>query len=81
MTLNTFVGSYKHTQRGTLILALLLGFAALFIGLGLTLLKPFLFSVPILLLFAWQFSSLTIEITGRELHWRCLLYTSDAADE
>ncbi len=70
MTLNTFVGSYKHTQRGALILAVLLGFAALFTGLGLTLLKPFLFSVPILLLFAWLFNSLTIEITGRELHWR-----------
>jgi hypothetical protein len=70
MTSNTFVGDYKHTQRGTLIFVVLLGVAALFIGLGITLLKPFWFSAPILLLCAWLFSSLTIEITDRELCWR-----------
>ncbi len=70
MTSNTFGGSYKHTQRGTLILAALLGVAALFIVLGLTMLKPFWFSVPILLVCAWLFHSLTIEISDRELRWR-----------
>jgi hypothetical protein len=70
MTSNTFGSSYKHTQRGTLIIAVTLGLAALFIVLGLTLQKPFWFSVPILLVCAWLFHSLTIEITERELRWR-----------
>jgi hypothetical protein len=72
MTSNTFTGSYKHTQRGTLILALLLGMAALFLGLGLviTVAKPLCFSAPILLVCAWLFHSLCIEITDRELRWR-----------
>ena len=70
MTSDTFGGSYKHTQRGTLILIVLLGLAALFIILGLTMLKSFWFSAPILLACAWLFYSLTIEITDRELRWR-----------
>jgi len=70
MTSDTFGGSYKHTQRGTLILIVLLGVAALFIILGLTMLKSFWFSAPILLACAWLFHSLTIEITDRELRWR-----------
>ena len=71
MTSNTFVGSYKHTQRGTLILAVMLGMAALFLGLGLTItvVKSLCFSVPILLVCAWLFHSLAIEITDRELRW------------
>jgi hypothetical protein len=72
MTSNTFVGSYKHTQRGTLILVTMLGMAALFLGLGLAIavVKPLCVSVPILLVCAWLFHSLTIEITDRELCWR-----------
>ena len=72
MTSNTFVGSYKHTQRGTLILAVTLGLAALFIALGLDTAngKPLWMSVPVLLVCAWLFNSLTIEITGYELRWR-----------
>ena len=70
MTSNTFGGSYKHTQRGTLIIGVTLSLTALFIVLGLTMLKPFWFSVPILLVCAWLFHSLTIEITDRELRWR-----------
>ena len=69
MTSDTFGGSYKHTQRGTVILIILLGVAALFIILGITLLKSFWFSAPILLACAWLFHSLTIEITDRELRW------------
>ena len=72
MTSNTFVGDYKHTQRGTVILAVMLGLAALFIGLGLTIaaIRPLCFSAPILLGCTWLFHSLTIEITDRELSWR-----------
>jgi hypothetical protein len=72
MTANTFGGRYQHTQRGTLIIAVTLGLAALFFGLGFTStsLKSFWFSVPILGGCAWLFSSLTIVITDRELHWR-----------
>ena len=72
MALNTFVGSYRHTQRGTVILAVTLGMAALFIGLGLTImvLRPLCISAPILLASAWLCHSLTIEIGGGELRWR-----------
>jgi len=72
MTSNTFTGSYQHTQRGTLILAVTLGLAALFIGLGLTIaaVKSLWISAPILLACAGLFHSLTIEITDRELRWR-----------
>ena len=72
MTANTFADSYYHTQRGTLILVATLGMAALFIGLGLadTGAKPLWVSVPILVVCAWLFRSLTIEITERELRWR-----------
>ena len=70
MASNTFADGYRHTQRGTLILAVTLGMAALFIGLGFTALKPLWVSVPVLVTCAWLFHSLTIEITGRELRWR-----------
>ena len=70
MDSNTFAGSYRHTQRGTLILAVTLGLAAVFIGLGFAALKPLWVSVPILVVCAWLFHSLTIEITDRELCWR-----------
>ena len=72
MTSNTFAGSYRHTQRGTLILAMTLGLAALFTGLGSALgtIRSLWFAVPVLLVCAWLFHSLTIEITGRELRWR-----------
>jgi len=70
MTANTFAGSYRHTQRGTLVLAVTLGLAVVFIGLGFTALKPLWVSVPVLVMCAWLFHSLTIEITDRELRWR-----------
>ena len=70
MASNTFAGSYRHTQRGTVILAVTLGLAALFLALGLAGIKAFCFSVPILLVSACLFHSLTIEIGARELSWR-----------
>ena len=70
MASNTFAGSYRHTQRGTLILAVTLGMAALFAVLAMMLLKPLWIAPLILLVTAWLFRSLTIEITDRELRWR-----------
>jgi len=72
MASNTFAGSYRHTQRGTLILAVTLGMALVFCGLGFSigLLKSLWISVPVLLAAAWLFSSLTVEITDRELRWK-----------
>ncbi len=72
MTANTFGGDYQHTQRGTLIPAVTLGIAALFIGLAVTIapIQSIWLTVPILGVCAWLFSSLTIEITNRELRWR-----------
>jgi len=72
MTANTFGIGYKHTQRGTLIVTVTLGIAALFLGLGFAFatIKALWLSVPILCVCAWLFSSLTIEIGERELRWR-----------
>jgi hypothetical protein len=70
MTSNTFVGSYRHTQRGTLILAVTLGMAMVFAVLAMMLLKPMWIAPLILLVTAWLFRSLTTEITERELRWR-----------
>ena len=71
MTTKTFDGSYRHTQPGTLIRNLILGLTVFFAGLGIVWLRPFLFFVvPILLIIAWLFHSLTIEIDKGELHWR-----------
>lgn len=69
MTSNKFVGSYQHTQRGTLILAVTLGMAAAFAILAMTMLKPLWSAPAILLACAWLFRSLTVEITDRELRW------------
>src|ERR1051325_3176257 len=62
--------SYEHSQRGTFILVAMLGLAAGMSLLGWFATKPLLIAVPILVLAAWLFHSLTIEITGSELHWR-----------
>lgn len=72
MTANTFGGGYQHTQRGTLILAVTLGIAALFFGLAFTIapIQSVWLAVPFLCVCAWLFSSLTIAITGDELRWR-----------
>jgi len=72
MTANTFGGGYQHTQRGTLILAVTLGLVALFLGLAFTIapLHSVWLVLSILGVCAWLFSSLTIEITDRELRWR-----------
>lgn len=71
MTTKAFERSYRHTQPGTLIRGVTLGLTVFFAGLGIVWLKPFLFfAVPILLIIAWLFHSLTIEIDKSELRWR-----------
>jgi hypothetical protein len=70
MTTNTNGVSYRHRQPAVLIVLVTLGLAAVFAGLGIGLVKDLWFSVPILLVSAWLFNSLTIEITERELRWR-----------
>jgi hypothetical protein len=70
MATNTNGGGYRHKQPAVLILFVTLGLAAVFAGLGIGLVKDLWFSLPILLVSAWLFSSLTIEITERELRWR-----------
>jgi hypothetical protein len=60
---------YQHTQRGALIIVSLLGMAA-GMAVGGCFAPPLFAAVPILLLTAWLFHSLTIELTGEELRWR-----------
>lgn len=70
MKTGTFRSSYCHTQAGTLIRVVTLGLTVLFAGLGIFSFKPFLLlGVPVFLIIAWLFHSLTIEIGEDELHW------------
>jgi len=64
------MNTYRHTQRSTLILVLMLTLSAFFIALGVWVLRPLLVIVPILLVSGWLFHSLTIEIVDGELCWR-----------
>jgi len=41
MASNTFAGSYKHTQRGTVILAVMLGMAFICAALAILMFKVF----------------------------------------
>jgi len=61
---------YQHTQRAHVILCALLGLGLVFLVLGATVLRPLLITAPLLLLGAWLFHSLTIEIVEGELRWR-----------
>lgn len=62
--------TYRHTQRGTVILVTLLLMTGVFIGLGLTVVRPLLFATALLVLTAWLFNSLTVEIAEGRLQWR-----------
>ena len=70
MTSNTFVGSYKHTQSGTLIIVVMLGMAFTCAILAMLVLKVFWITAIFLVVMAWLFSSLTIEINDRTLGWK-----------
>ncbi len=69
MTSNTFADSYTHTQRGTLILAVMLSMAFICAVLAILMLKVFWLTTVFLAMVAWLFHSLTIEIGERELRW------------
>ena len=62
--------TYQHTQRGKLLLIVMGIMSTVFIIVGATVLRQLLIAPPILLLAAWLFHSLTIEIDGGELRWR-----------
>ncbi len=62
--------TYQHTQKGTAIVVAMMVMAGTFFILGICLFKQFFISVPILLVIAWLFHSLTIEIAEGELRWR-----------
>ncbi|MEY4916593.1 MAG: hypothetical protein RL616_506 [Verrucomicrobiota bacterium] len=64
------MNTYQHTQKGTAIVVAMLVMAGTFFILGICLFKQFFISVPILLVIAWLFHSLTIEIAGGELRWK-----------
>jgi hypothetical protein len=64
------MNTYKHTQSGRLLVVMLLAMTVVMVGIGWFCAKPIWVSAPILLITAWVFHSLTIEITGGELRWR-----------
>ena len=61
---------YRHTQYGRLIITVIAAVCLLQLIIGLTVTKYVLVALPILAAAGWLFHSLTIEITGSELHWR-----------
>ena len=60
--------SYRHVQRGTWLVAVML-VGAIFVVLGGLVLRPLFIVLPLLLLSAWLFHSLTVEIGNGELRW------------
>jgi len=64
------IPTYQHTQTGKVILISVGAMAALLVIIGATVFPPVLFALVILVLMAWLFHSLTIEITDGELRWR-----------
>lgn len=70
MTTNSVTGSYRHTQTGTLILVATLGMAFAIAVLAILVSKVFWLTVVFLVLVAWLFNSLTIEITDHTLGWQ-----------
>src|SRR5438093_6234124 len=64
------MNNYKHTQRGTLIVVAMSAMSVLLLLIGLTIFKPVLIGLPILLAAGWLFRSLTIEIGDGQLRWR-----------
>ena len=61
---------YSHTQRGTLILVIMLVLSATLAILGCLLTPLALISVPVLLAAGWLFKSLTIQVDQDRLRWQ-----------
>jgi hypothetical protein len=70
MNSSAYGNRYCHTQCGRLIIVVLLGLMAVFSIGGTGRQKAFWLAVPVLLITAWLFSSLTIEISEDKLRWR-----------
>jgi hypothetical protein len=64
------MNTYRHTQRGTLIVVWMIVMSVFFAGLAFLGHRALLGAVPIMLVCGWLFHSLTIEIDDRELRWR-----------
>ena len=64
------MNAYQHTQGGKFIIMAMLVMATVMAVLGWSCARPLFAAVPVLLLSAWLFHSLTIVITGEELRWR-----------
>lgn len=63
------MNTYQHTQSGKLIVLTMLAMAGVMAVLGMCLAWQLFISVPIVLVTAWVFHSLTIELTTDELRW------------
>ncbi|MDR3459062.1 MAG: hypothetical protein P4N60_16570 [Verrucomicrobiae bacterium] len=63
------MNAYEHTQSGTLIIRVTL-LAAAALAVGGCFVPQLFIPVPILLVTAWVFRSLTIEISGDKLRWQ-----------
>jgi len=61
---------YQHTQPGRLIVVAMLAMSLVMAVIAGLFLRPLFVAVPILLLSAWLFNSLTVEIDGDKLRWR-----------
>lgn len=70
MTSQTIGAIYHHTQYAPWVVVLILGLVLLFAFLGSTQAPPVWIGIPLLLVVAWMFHSLTIEIAEGELRWR-----------
>lgn len=62
--------TYKHTQRGKLIIIIMSIVSMITVIVGLTIARPLLLALPMLAATGWVFHSLTIEIVDGELRWR-----------
>lgn len=62
--------TYQHTQKATFTLVGIVAIVIVFAILGTTVTRPILTALPILILVAWLFCCLTIEIADGELRWR-----------
>ena len=68
--MESFVKTYQHQQRATLMLVVFAIIALVDLVLGLWFTHLTWIAIPVLAICAWLFHSLTIEIADGELRWR-----------